>query len=292
MKLSDLGRLITDIPSNDFNHVIVAIPKKEGGYLYIDPTLPFAPYDFLTPFEENRQVIILDRVEPHFETTPDLPVEKSNRLHSKGTTKINVDGSMDSEGVLQYSGLRGMDFRNVIRHTNPSLLRDLMERGLKARYPQSKLESYELSDTQNVEEPFTFKVKGKLIGPVQVAGNLLLVDQSPSESVVGLASLVTFDQRIYPLFLGVGVMDSVEDVIIPPEGYIPKSIPENLSLIKPFGSYERHVEKQGNQLIWKVTFVVDQPVIPVEIYPEFKAFIEKISAAEQEKMVFEKPPTL
>jgi hypothetical protein len=101
---------------------------------------------------------------------------------------------------------------------------------------------------------------------------------------------VTFDQRLYPVFLGMGELTLWEGSFSVPEGYRPKSVPSDLSWVQPFGSYERRYEKQGQQLKGKVKLVLDQPVIPVETYPEFKAFIEKVNAAEKEKIVFEKTP--
>lgn len=290
IKPSSAGRLILEVPSLDFSHMIVAIPKPKGGYLFVDPTLQGVPYDYLTPFEEDRDVIILDKFEAHFEKTPKFPISISNQVYSTLTAMLSADGSAEVEQVDQKRGLEALSSRMMLRQTNPSLLHDLFENGIRKQYPGSILKSFQSSNLEDVNEPLIFTFKGTFKGLAQVVGNMLLVDQ---DHVVDptLVSLVTFDQRVYPLFLGVREERIWEGTYTIPEGYAPKSIPANLSISKPFGFYGRYYNWVDGKLTGKIKVVVDQLMIPVEQYSEFKKFVEKIDVAEKEKIIFEKGST-
>ena len=287
VKPSDQGRLLLNIPSLDFTHMIVALPENDGSYRYLDPTLPMVPYNYLIPYEENRDVIILDKSEPHFEKTPVLPVEQSNQSYSTESVTIQEDGTAKFKGVLQWTGLNAMDHRLMVRNTNPAILQDLLQRSLREQYPQSQLESYALHNSTNVNEPFEMTIDATIVGMTQIADSLLLVEQT-SVLDPALASLVTFDERIYPIFLGLKEVKIWEGTLVPPEGYSPKTIPANVSLTDSFGTYERRYEADGNRLKGYVKLVLDQPVIPVDIYTLFKSFVEKIAGYEKEKIIFEK----
>lgn len=288
VKPSDLGRLIKEVPALDFAHMIVALPKSEGGgYLYVDPTIPLAPYDYLDPFEENRDVIILDRTEPHFEKTPAFPIESSNSIYTNQRVKLASDGSAEIEELSRHVGFRGIGLRVRLRNINPAIFRDLLEETIRGRYPQSQLESHQVSDLENVEEPLSTTLRAKIFNLAQLAGNMMMIDQLQTIDP-GLVSLVTYDQRMYPLFLGFGESNTEEGTMILPEGYRPKFLPQDLVIQKTFGSYKRHYEFADGKLTAQAKFVVNLPLIPLELYPEFKAFIEKVSAAEKEKIIFEK----
>ncbi|MDD5217130.1 MAG: DUF3857 domain-containing protein [Candidatus Omnitrophica bacterium] len=286
MKPSDQGRLILNIPSLDFTHMIVAVPEEEG-FLFMDPTIPMAPYDYLMPFEENRDVMILDRREAHFDKTPEFPGEKSNKTHARETIRIREDAVSESTVRVEFYGLSAINYRMMIRNTNPAILRDLVEKSIREKYPQSRLEDYSFAGLDNVNEPFRMTMKGAIVGSAQIAGNLLLVEQ-PTILDDSLAALVTFDQRVYPIFLGIGEVQIWEGSITPPAGFVPKTIPENVSVRHPFGSYERHYTLEGNQLTGFVKITIDQTTIPVADYPQFKSFVEKVSNTEKEKIIFEK----
>lgn len=282
------GRLFRDIPSEgNFVHIIVAVPMPDGKYLFMDPTIPMAPYDFLDPFEEDRDVVILDRAEAHFEKTPVLPLEKSNSSHGAEKAVIEAGGTAEVDGSDSATGLSAINARMMIKNTNPSILKDLLVAPLRKKYPRSTLESYQYDNLEDVDQPFIMRSKFKISGAVQFAGDMMLVE--PGSNVVhGLLPLVTFDQRTYPLFLVKKELRVSEGILVPPEGYSPKTVPPAISISNPFGSYERHTELKGDQLVTNTRFTIDELMVSREEYPRFKKFIEQVFAAENEKFVFEK----
>jgi len=290
IKPSDEGRLLKEIPSLDFSHMIVAIPRP-GGYLYMDPTLPLVPHDFLLTYEENRDVIILDQTVPHFEKTPVFTPEQSDWTHTFEKIFIAEDGSLKVQGRVTMQGLSALEYRNLIRTTNPGIMHDMLEGLLREEYPQSHLEHYAFHHAEEVDQPFELTLDTTVQGAVQKAGNLLLADPY---SVLDpkLASLVTFDQRYYPVFLGVKQAREWEGLMEPPQGYAVKALPSNVSMQEAFGSYERHFEASGRGLKGFKRFVLSEPVISVDMYGRFKNFIERIAQLEKEKILFEQtsPP--
>lgn len=287
IKPSDRGRLFIDLPSIDFSHLIVAVREPAAGYLYLDPTLPPAPHGFLPPTEEDRDVLILDRVEPHFEKTPDLPVEQSNRTEVEQSLTILEDASAYSEETVRMEGLTALGFRTMVRRTNPSLLEDILERALRDRFPSSDLLKYEFLNVEDPYQPFILKAKARIVGIAQQAGTLLLMDPDHL-APPGLASLAATDTRTYPLFLPEGEVTTESTTYRVPEGYAPKSLPKPIALTTPFGSYEQRYTWDGTQLSSRGTFVLQEGTIPVEKYAEFKQFAERIAAFEKERIVFEK----
>jgi hypothetical protein len=175
----------------------------------------------------------------------------------------------------------------MMRNTNPALLKDLIQESMRKRYPKSVLDHFEFQNVAAPEEPFIARMEGTINQLAQAAGPMLLMDQEDLLDPA-LNAFVTFEERLYPVFLGFGEIKSWEGVIEPPAGYSVKSIPTDISIVKPFGSYERHYELSGDKLTGKMKIVIEGETIPLEQYQEFKSFIETVSLAEKEKIIFEK----
>ncbi len=287
IKPSNQGRFLADIPSLDFSHMIVGVTQPSGGPLYMDPTLPLVPHTFLDPSEENCDVLILDSLEPHFTKTPLTPVEQSNRTEVEQTLVILEDASAYSEETVRMHGVAAAGFRNMVRRTNPSLLKDIFEGALRDRFPSSDLVNYEFSNLDDPYQPFILSAKARIVGLAQQAGNLLFLEPERL-APAGFTSLGSTDTRTYPLFLREGEVSIQETTYKIPAGYAPKSLPPEIALTAPFGAYEQRYEWNAGTLASHGKFVIEGGTIPVEKYAEFKQFAGRIAAHEKEKIVFER----
>ncbi|MEN0005945.1 MAG: hypothetical protein AAF798_17475, partial [Bacteroidota bacterium] len=77
-----------------------------------------------------------------------------------------------------------------------------------------------------------------------------------------------------------------------PKGYQVESVPDkDLNIESSFGTYQLKIETQANQLVLHRKAVMPAFRVPASNYADFRAFMKKVSKAEQGKVVLVKRKT-
>ncbi len=100
-----------DIPSNQFNHVILQVPLPEReSPVWLECTSPLLPAGYLGAFTKNRHVLVTKEGGGYLTKTPAYNNADWNRIHTTSTVKIDQQGNAEITSSRKLQGNFADDF--------------------------------------------------------------------------------------------------------------------------------------------------------------------------------------
>jgi hypothetical protein len=250
-----------EVPTiNMFNHVIAVVPKKdEDEYFWLDATNEVASFDSI-PFSVPIKVFVIDsNGKGKFITTPDVRDDK-DFYYTSSIYNIDENGDSEVEYNCKCYGKAAEGLRYLFKYTSPE------ER--KKYFEKQGIEVKELNffNIDNVEEPFTYILKGNVKNLVQKVdeNTMILSDTVLIDSYKDITAVKT---RKYPIDFRPSMLSKSEVIYNFPKGYKIKNIPKEYNRNDPY--------KKG---FLKFTFKDSS----FKVYSETKSYKYKISPLEFE----------
>ncbi|PZX58030.1 transglutaminase-like domain-containing protein [Algoriphagus chordae] len=125
----DADDIETDLPSNQFNHVILQVPMKDGqSPVWLECTSNSLPAGFLGDFTKNRHVLVIAEQGGYLTKTPSYSSFDWNAIHSKNDVKIDKDGNATIATRMKVDGNFAEDLLMVKQHLDTRQQRDYFNR--------------------------------------------------------------------------------------------------------------------------------------------------------------------
>lgn len=277
-----------EVPPDVSDPRLMAISKSKDGkrYLIFDPTNERVPVGTLPDYEQGGYGILAAGDASQLIALPVLPPE-SNGKERKGTFSLSADGALTGTVETSSTGSVGGELRFMLKNMDEKERRAELERSVSRDLPGVVLDSYEYSQTQDLEKPLELKYKITAPKYAHNAGLLLLV----RPRVVG-DDAIPFDDkpRTFPINLeATGRWRDSFDISLPP-GYVIDDLPEPVSIETDFGSYHSAVTAKGSVLHYDRELVVKVVELPADRAAEFRKFETTILFDEKSAVVLKKQP--
>ncbi len=164
--------VLTKVAYDGFNHAIVALPKKGGGWNYVDPTAK--NNNSLIPGYEAEQNTLVSTLkgEPLTQIPPSDP--SANLGHAIAETAIAADGAMTSKVTLETKGMFDLIVRSVAAGVSADQQREIVESVLHHALPDAELVSFEMSSPLILWAPMTVTFEVKVPNAMPKTGTLRL----------------------------------------------------------------------------------------------------------------------
>jgi hypothetical protein len=281
---SDGGFVIKDIPTFDFNHMIVAVPNG-ADYKFIDPTADMLAFDKIPYPNQGCDVFIL--TENKKEDFVYLPIDtpETNKISRTCRLVLKRDLSAEGEEEVILSGQPGWLYRYMAKSTAPEVFKEIFEKAAKFVIPGFNLKKLTCSDYNDLANPFQTKSSFTINNYSTKSDNLLIFQVPLSDPLP--SSLFLKTPRESALELRYPFVQENNTTIILPEGYTIKTIPKNLNLDKPEASYKVEYQIKGNKILINENWVLKTAEVSVGRYGVFRSLMQKISNANKENIVLE-----
>jgi hypothetical protein len=139
------------------------------------------------------------------------------------------------------------------------------------------------AETLTKEMSTSYTLQAETFG--KAMGSLLMI----RPRVLGSYGLeLDHKKRTVPIDLRETEQGTDEYEITLPAGYVIDEVPEPVKLDVGFASYVSKSEMKGNVLHYTRKFIVTQPVIPAEKYPDLQKLAETVGADEQSRAVLKR----
>jgi transglutaminase-like putative cysteine protease len=276
----DATAVVTDFPSHQANHAIVAVPNGKDT-LWLECTSQTNPFGYMGRFTGNRKAMLVTENGGKLVNTPRYTAENNLQVTSAdvyldlagdGKAKVNTayHGLQYENGSLDNSVRSAEDQKKWIQNNTHIPSFDL--NGFEMKESRNKIPSVEVSLDLTLRKMATVSGKRIFMTP-----NLLNKNTYIPPKLEGRKTKVTRSMAYTDL-------DTIRYHL--PDGIYPEFLPEPVKLKNRFGEYEASFKVDQNSLIYIRRIRMNEGVFPAETYTELQEFYKSVSKADATKIVF------
>ncbi len=223
-----------------FNHAIVVIRGKPD--IWFDATVPLNRTGILPAGDQNHYALIAWKKTKKPVKTP-LCKPDENTMNDVREYRFTDKKYMNVTQVVTYTGIQEINNRILFQDAKPDKLKEGLQSYVTRNYRFGTLKKWDITPVTKLSVPFamTLEIEGAGRGITQ--GTSAVVALMKGELINDLPSILTRapeektesgkpekkkeKKRKYPYQLPVPVENRVCCHIIPPDGFVPRKIPDN-----------------------------------------------------------------
>jgi hypothetical protein len=292
--LNSYGGADASLPSiSQFNHMIAAVERPEGGYTFLDLTAELIPWGETSPSYQGAFGLLVHpdgRGEP---VTFPRDEPSRNRMESLLAGELAEDGtfkgtfSTTSTGSLQY-GLRGAFSSRITPRDRQEITRNMAQNVFEGAHGDS-LEIFDGKDLRAQPRTRLWLSGGRAATPS--GGTLILT--LPFGNGANRELIAELEARDEPRRFDIDVADVIGPVetvteyrVTLPEGYHAR-LPRNVVAESAFGRYTAEFSQQGRELRVVRRATGRRGTEPKERMPELLTFLRDMSKDDVQFIVVE-----
>ena len=229
--------LVTEFPSNQFNHVIAQVPLP-GDTLWLECTASaFVPLGYVHESIAGNDALLIDESGGHLVKLPNYSPEQ-NVSYNKARIMLQDDGSAKVNVDMRYECRQYEDMLPLMSRTEQQR-RDAMLGGLN-------LSAVTLGDFSFTEHKDSYATPHIDVSMQLESRKLANITGSRMFVPVGLFHKVTvpraLQQRVKPVYIDYGYVDIDTLVVNIPEGFVIEAVPQPVNEVTPLGELSQTFE--------------------------------------------------
>ena len=279
-------RIDLELPSlGQFSHLIAAVPRAAGDYIWLDPTADTCSYGDLPARNRGRKGFVIRNDRGEFVDIP-ISTPESNRLIVDTAVTLTEDGTVQGTMQIDTLGQYNIEARLEYKQISPSDWKDTLAVGLSKQFPGVRVDSVQISDLADLNIPVQLKVAFTVKNYAELVGNRL-VFPLPSDEFSDYAEIFAAIERQHPLDLSYPMQMKKTIRIALPEGWN-ATFPTDTRLENRFANMERQYKLEGDQIHYEINFVIKESIIPPEDYSTAKRFFDMLVREDRTQLILEK----
>lgn len=280
-------RIDTALPSlGQFSHMITAIPESGGSYTWLDATSSTCGYGDLPDVNQGRKGFLIGDNTGIFIDIPIFPAE-ANQLILKTDMRLDEEGAVHGEIFMGTKGQYNLDSCLRYQQVAPNDWKDTLAAELSNQLPGVHVEWVQSSNLENLDIPVEMSVGFRVDNYAQFIGSRMLLPL-PIDEFGDYAELFARTKRKYALDLGYPMLVKKEISIELPEGWR-AVLPGKLSMESGFATVNRQFSRDGNFILYELSFTLHRSIISPEEYSAAKQFFDTLAREDSSHLVLELP---
>jgi len=272
----------------DFNHCILCY--ADGA---VDRFLDLTASDFpLTSLPKEDQGALALLIRPGTDRVITLPFDRPEASLRRRT----VVSSVDEKGTLRESlmtlrrGRFAGEFREHFRFMSEEKRNADMHQILARSHPDVSLDTFTTTGLNTNDDTCFSRVVSTARNAVTFSGSTAIL-ALPIPDNVESNDYPVEERRVFPIDMYRAWYDisttELSGQISFPSAWRPISLPENVSLDSPYGSYKINFKRTGNAIQYNrsAKFVLDKQLF-VSDHPKLKEFLNKVSRSDNVQLLF------
>jgi len=251
------------------NHIILCLPFKNDT-TWLECTSNEIPFGFLGDFTDGRNVVACNETGGKLMRTPEYKTA-SNLQARTCTFSIDKNGMLNGKMETRFEGEQYDNREEIAGEAYQEQLKDLQQTYL---IDNLSIKSFNLKQ-EKTQKPVTFETidldapnygalnDGRFVIPV----NRVNFIKHPLKEV---------RNRVFPVSINHGYVDTDEIVYQLPENYKVEERPKNVQAATPFGSYSATIEVKDGKLFYSRRIQINAGTYPPETYSDLTNFYETI----------------
>ncbi len=273
--------MLTDFPSNQFDHVICFVPLKKDT-IWLECTSQNLLCGRLSDFTENRYALALTRDGGVLVRTPSTPSQK-NLQQRRISVTLNESGSGTATVKTLWTGNQQDDQLALVNLAPIDKEKWVITH---VRLPSFRLTAADFSDIQPRQDAISMTFSLDLPRYASVSGKRLFFQPNLLER--GASVPPDLKERKYPVRRSYGYLDIDTVSYTLPPGFAVETSPTPTVLEKSFARYSSNVTVHGNTLTYTRLMEFKSPEIPAVLYKDYQEFMRQVVQADNAKVVLVK----
>jgi transglutaminase-like putative cysteine protease len=288
----DVDVVDRDTPAPAFNHEIVAVPREDGTYFFMDPTAEDTPYGEL-PWVDQGVTVLVVKDDGHGDLveTPLVPAEK-NLLHIRVTAELKPTGTLEGTYELQASGER-RDLMIALLSIKQAQREQALSFVMSWFCPGAVVQSQDVKVPPDPQAPATASIRFTVPRFTIRAGAREVVTPYLVR-FKDLTDIAKYPTRTVPVLFPRLFSNTSESRLQLPPGRTLKAVPADRTLNGPGISSVTHFElikKEDRQvLVVRRSVTVTRREIPPADYAAFHTFVSSLIEEEANAVSLESEP--
>ena len=276
----DQHRLVTDFPSNQFNHVIAQVPLP-GDTLWLECTASaFVPLGYVHESIAGNDALLIDEGGGHLVKLPDYTPEQ-NASYNRAHVILQDDGSATVNVDMRYENRQYEDMMPLMSRTEQQR-RDAMLGSLN-------LSGVSLGDFSFTEHKDSYATPHIDVSMRLETRKLANITGSRMFIPVGIFHKMTvprsLQQRVKPVYIGYGYVDIDTLVVNIPEGYVIEAVPQPVNEVTSMGELSQTFEATENTVTIVTRHLMRDGSYPASDYDNLRTFKTAVKKAYDQRIV-------
>lgn len=269
--------LLTDFPSNSFNHVILMVPVNNDT-IFLECTNPYSPIGHLGDFTDNRYALMISDSGGVIIKTKAYKQDE-NIISSNTSVNILNNGNCIASMKKIFSGTYFDDINYISNYTNDDIKEYLYE---TINIPDYSLNSYSFKQSDSTKPIIEQNININISNYASKTGNYLFLPINLSNRISEIPKIketrksnivikrykTTFDTIIYTI----------------PKEYVIEKKPLDNEFVTDFGSYHSKCIITDSTIMYIRKFNLTPAILQPNDAMKFKEFFKKVSTADMEKL--------
>lgn len=279
-------RVDTDLPSlSQFNHMIAAIPKDNGEYIWLDTTSSTCSYGDLPYMNQGRVGFLIGDTQGIFVEIPVYPAEK-NKLVSNTKLWLNSGEGIRGKIDILLSGQYSLNARWKYGQVSPIKWKETLATELSQLFPNISIDDASISELDNPDTPVKIAIDFH-VGKYVIHLNQQTLLPLPIDEFAEYAEIVAAEERTYPLELGYPMkIEKTIEIHFPDE--FTAVLPKDIKHATNFAEMERQYSNVDDSVFYRLDYTLKQRTIPVKDYAEARRFFNVLASEDGSRLLLNK----
>ena len=272
--------LVTDFPSNQFNHVIAQVPLP-GDTLWLECTASaFVPLGYVHEDIAGNDALLIDEGGGHLVKLPKYSPEQ-NVSYNRAHVMLQDDGSATVDVDMRYECRQYEDMLPLMSRTEQQR-RDAMLGSLNL----SAVTLGDFSFTEHKDSYVTphidvsMQLESRKLA--NITGSLMFIPVGIFRKVTVPRSL---QQRVKPVYIDYGYVDIDTLVVNIPDGFVIEAVPQPVNEVTPLGELSQTFEATENTVTIVTRHLMRDGSYPASEYDNLRTFKTAVKKAYDQRIV-------
>jgi tetratricopeptide (TPR) repeat protein/transglutaminase-like putative cysteine protease len=281
------GRVIADVPSQQFNHAVVYLPPQPGlkQGRFLDATAENLDIDVLRPDVQGTLSLVL--FEGGYRLIP-VPYQgpDQNWFNIQVSLDLKADGSAGATIDLIGSGVLAGRVRKPFQ--NKQILRQYAQSIVHNLYPGCSLEQARVKGHQTILEPLTVRLTAQCTDVARTEEGLQRL--RPAQLVGMSTRAATWTERRHPIYFGPPALERADLTVRLPKGASKRTLPKPLRHQSPCAEVAAEwITLPNGDLRYRQRVVRSCAVLKPAGYPAFRTTMTKLKKYLESEVVIAPP---
>lgn len=276
-------QMITDFPSNQFNHVILCVPLQKDT-MWLECTSQTLAAGYMGDHTGNRNALLIAEEGGIVVATPRYGLEENLQIRSIKAI-VDVTGNMEMNIHTKYTGLQQERVHGMLNSLSKEKVKEVLNEEFDD-LPTYDINDFKYAEKKDMLQEVEEKLQVRVSNYATVSGKRIFI--YPNIINRTTTRITDTAKRVYDYVFDMAWRDVDTISIDLPEGYTSEALPKDVVLKTKFGTYSSTVQLTANKLSYLRTREQYSGRFPPKDKEELTKFLDAICKADRSRMVLVK----